>query len=186
MLHKMTAREIYRCATAYHKIKSRQIIESLYTDFTSWEGLLILPDPAGTKRQQDFLGQRPIHDHWRGTIPGHGCCNYCPANPPERAERSAYNYGLTQADGYGLALCMMDYAEKYGLTLHTFIDTVGGDPFDASAAKLQSWLISRCQARMLGLQTRSIATIIGQGGSGGAIALQLAHRRYCWRCRPIR
>jgi hypothetical protein len=40
MLRKMPAHEIYRCATAYHKIKSRQIIEALYTDFTSWEGLL--------------------------------------------------------------------------------------------------------------------------------------------------
>jgi hypothetical protein len=50
----------------------------------------------------------------------------------------------------------MDYAEKYGLMLHTFIDTVGGDPFAASAAKLQSWLIARCQARML----RRLAKII--------------------------
>jgi hypothetical protein len=40
MLRKMTACEIYRCATAYNKIKSRQIVEALYTDFTSWEGLL--------------------------------------------------------------------------------------------------------------------------------------------------
>ena len=39
MLRKMTAREIYRCATAYHKIKSRQIIEALYADFTWWDRL---------------------------------------------------------------------------------------------------------------------------------------------------
>src|SRR5262249_56753027 len=105
--------------------------------------------------------------------------------PPSAQERGAYNYGLTQADGYGLALCMMDYAEKYGLTLHTFIDTVGGDPFAASAAKLQSWLIAQCQARMLSLHTRSIATIIGQGGSGGAGARQHAHtREHLWGAAP--
>jgi acetyl-CoA carboxylase carboxyl transferase subunit alpha len=179
MLRKMTAREIYRCATAYHKIKSRQIIESLYTDFTSWEGLL---DFAPTLRAPNgstiSLIKDPAMIIGVAQFQGTDVAIIAQQTPPSAQERSAYNYGLTQADGYGLALCMMDYAEKYGLTLHTFIDTVGGDPFDASAAKLQSWLIARCQARMLGLQTRSIATIIGQGGSGGAIALQLAHRRY--------
>ena len=98
--------------------------------------------------------------------------------PPSDQERGAYNYGLVQANGYGLALCMMRYAERYGLTLHTFIDTVGGDPFAPSATKLQSWLIARCQAKMINLQTRAMSTIIGQGGSGGAIALQLAHKRF--------
>ena len=179
MPHKMTARELYRCATAYHKIKSRQILESLYTDFTSWEGLLdfapTLRAPNGSKIS---LAKDPSMIIGVAQFQGTDVAIIAQQTPQSAQERSAYNYGLTQADGYGLALCMMDYAEKYGLTLHTFIDTVGGDPFDASAAKLQSWLIARCQARMLGLQTRSIATIIGQGGSGGAIALQLAHRRY--------
>ncbi len=179
MLRKMTAREIYRCATAYHKIKSRQIIEALYTDFTSWEGLL---DFAPTLRAPNgstiALTKDPAMIIGVAQFQGTDVAIIAQQTPPSAQERSAYNYGLTQADGYGLALCMMDYAEKYGLTLHTFIDTVGGDPFAASAAKLQSWLIARCQARMLSLQTRSIATIIGQGGSGGAIALQLAHRRY--------
>ena len=45
------------------------------------------------------------------------------------------------------------------------------------ATKLQSWLIARCQAKMINLQTRAMSTIIGQGGSGGAIA-QLAHKRF--------
>src|SRR5215475_13279255 len=179
MLRKMTAREIYRCATAYNKIKSRQITESLYTDFTSWEGLL---DFAPTLRAPNgstiSLTKDPAMLIGVAQFQGTDVAIIAQQTPPSAQERGAYNYGLTQADGYGLALCMMDYAEKYGLTLHTFIDTVGGDPFDASAAKLQSWLIAQCQARMLGLQTRSIATIIGQGGSGGAIALQLAHRRY--------
>jgi acetyl-CoA carboxylase carboxyl transferase beta subunit len=179
MPRKMKAHEIYRCATAYTKIKSHQIIEALYTDFTSWEGLLdfepVIRAPNGSripliKDPTMLIGVAQFQDADVAII--------AQQTPPSVQERHAYNYGLTQADGYGLALCMMDYAERYGLTLHTFIDTVGGDPFEVSAAKLQSWLIAQCQAKMLSLNTRSIATIIGQGGSGGAIALQLAHRRY--------
>ena len=179
MLRKMTACEIYPCATAYNKIKSRQIVEALYTDFTSWEGLLdFVPTIRAPNGSPIALAKDPAIIIGVAQFQGTDVAIIAQQTPPSAQERSAYNYGLTQADGYGLALCMMDCAEKYGLTLHTFIDTVGGDPFAASATKLQSWLIARCQARMLSLQTRSIATIIGQGGSGGAIALQLAHRRY--------
>jgi acetyl-CoA carboxylase alpha subunit len=73
---------------------------------------------------------------------------------------------------------MMDYAEKEGLMIHCYVDTIGGDPFEYSAAKLQSWLISNCQAKMISLQTKTISIVLGSGGSGGAIAFQLAHRRF--------
>jgi acetyl-CoA carboxylase carboxyl transferase beta subunit len=175
----MKAREIYACATSYTKIKSQQIVEALYAEFTPWQGLLdfqpVLRAPNGTSLtfQHDpamMVGVGRFQDKDVAII--------AQQTPPCMQARKAINYGLVQADGYGLALCMMRYAERYGLTLHTFIDTVGGDPFEDAAAKLQSWLIARCQAQMLSLNTPSISTIIGQGGSGGAIALQLAHRRY--------
>lgn len=175
----MTAREIFQCATAYNKIKADQILEALYSNFMSWEKLHdftpVVRAPDG--RRIDLSPDPAMRigvAHFEGTA----VAIVAQHTPPSASQRRAYNYGLTQADGYGLALCMMDYAERYGLSLHTYIDTVGGDPFETSAAKLQSWLIAQCQAKMLSLRTRSIAMIIGQGGSGGAIALQLAHRRY--------
>ena len=179
MLRKVKARDIYSYATSYDKIKSQQIIESLYTDFTPWEGLLdfdpVVRAPNGATIE---LRHDPAMIVGVADFQGLDVAIIAQQTPASAQERSARNYGLVQAHGYGLALCMMRYAERYGLTLHTFIDTVGGDPFEGSAADLQSWLIARCQARMLDLRTRSISTIIGQGGSGGAIALQLAHRRY--------
>jgi len=174
----MKALDIYRYATSYDKIKSQQIIDGLYTGFTPWEGILDfkpslkLPNGEVLTLQHDpamIIGIAEFH--------GHDVAIIAQQTPPSPQERRAYNYGLVQADGYGLALSMMRYAEQYGLPLHTFVDTVGGDPFEDSAAKLQSWLIARCQAQMLSLKTRTISTIIGQGGSGGAIAIQLAHRR---------
>ena len=179
MLRKIKARDIYQCATSYDKIKAQQIIKSLYTDFTPWEGILdfapLVRAPNGnTIDLRNDPAMMVGVAHFQG-IDVAIIAQQTPASPQERHAR---NYGLVQAHGYGLALCMMRYAERYGLTLHTFVDTVGGDPFEGSAAGLQSWLIARCQARMLELKTRSVSTIIGQGGSGGAIALQLAHRRY--------
>jgi len=179
MLRKMKARDIYHCATSYEKIKAQQIIESLYTDFTPWEGLLdfdpIVRAPNGNTIQ---LRHDPAMIIGIANFQGIDVAVIAQQTPASAQERRVRNYGLVQAHGYGLALCMMRYAERYGLTLHTFVDTVGGDPFEGSAADLQSWLIARCQAGMLELKTRSVSTIIGQGGSGGAIALQLAHRRY--------
>lgn len=179
MLRKMKSRDIYRCATSYEKIKAQQIIEELYTDFTPWEGLLdfdpVIRAPSGKTIK---LRNDPAIIVGVASFQGTDVAIIAQQTPASAQERHARNYGLVQAHGYGLALCMMRYAERYGLTLHTFVDTVGGDPFEGSAADLQSWLIARCQARMLELKTRSVSTIIGQGGSGGAIALQLAHRRY--------
>ncbi len=179
MPRKMKAREIYHSATSYDKIKSQQIIESLYTDFTPWEGLLdfdpVVRTPNGSTIE---LRNDPAMIVGAANFQGVDVAIIAQQTPASAQERHTRNYGLVQAHGYGLALCMMRYAERYGLTLHTFVDTVGGDPFEGSAADLQSWLIARCQARMLELRTRSVSTIIGQGGSGGAIALQLAHRRY--------
>jgi acetyl-CoA carboxylase alpha subunit len=178
MPRRMKARDIHQCAVSYDKIKSSQIIDALYTDFTSWEGLLDFQPIWRTPTGQTLTFEKdPAIRVGVANFQGRDVAIVAQQTPPSAQQRMAHNFGLVQADGYGLALGMMDYAEKYGLVLHSFIDTVGGDPFEASAAKLQSWLIARCQAKMLSLKTRSVSTIIGQGGSGGAIALQLAHRR---------
>ena len=175
----MKAREIYASATSYTKIKSQQIVDTLYTEFTPWQGLLDFQPAYRAPNGTSITFQHdPAMIVGVGRFQDHDVAIIAQQTPPDMQARKALNYGLVQADGYGLALCMMRYAEHYGLMLHTFIDTVGGDPFEDAAAKLQSWLIAQCQAQMLKLTTPSISTIIGQGGSGGAIALQLAHRRY--------
>jgi acetyl-CoA carboxylase carboxyl transferase beta subunit len=179
MLRKIKVRDVYRYATAYNKIKARDLIDELYTDFTSWEALLDFePRLKAPNGEVISLAKDPAMLVGVAEFQGKDVAIIAQQMPPSHQERSAYNYGLVQANGYGLALCMMHYAERYGLTLHTYIDTVGGDPFETSAAQLQSWLIARCQAKMIHLHTRAISTIIGQGGSGGAIALQLAHKRF--------
>ena len=98
--------------------------------------------------------------------------------PSNDEERAKFNYGLVKADGYGLCYNMMEYAEDHGLMLNTFIDTVGGDPYEYSAEKLTvmaHFILPVKDDRQL--KTKSISVVLGLGGSGGAIAIQLAHKR---------
>ncbi len=91
-------------------------------------------------------------------------------------EQVKVNFGMVKPEGYSLAMKIMDMAESTNTPLITIIDTPGGDPFEHSAEYLQSWKISDCIFKMAGLKTRTIALILGEGGSGGALALQVADR----------
>ncbi len=173
--------EIHEQSKSYKKVKSKHIIESSYSDFIPWHELEGFSDKIKTPTGKiiEFVDDTAVIIG-TATLRSRNkkVAIIAQQTPSNDVERSKLNYGLVKADGYGLSYSMMHYAEKHGLMLHTFIDTVGGDPFEYSAEKLQSWLISYCQAKMITLNTKSISVIIGSGGSGGAIALQLAHRRF--------
>jgi len=82
------------------------------------------------------------------------------------------------ANGYSLALKVMKLAEEHQKPLITLIDTPGGDPLQESAEILQCWKISDCIRTMAGLKVPTVSIIIGEGGSGGALSLQVADRTY--------
>ena len=82
------------------------------------------------------------------------------------------------AKGYSHALEIMRLAEKYRRPLVTLIDTPGGDPLKESAELLQCWKISDCIRTLAGLRVPTVSIIIGEGGSGGALSLQVTDRTY--------
>ena len=82
------------------------------------------------------------------------------------------------AKGYDHALEIMRLAEKYRKPLVTLIDTPGGDPLRESAELLQCWKISDCIRTLAGLKVPTVSIIIGEGGSGGALSLQVTDRTY--------
>lgn len=172
--------EAHEEAKSPDRIKARALVGLLYADFTPWSGLdgfsRTIKSPSGRMIE---IADDPAVIAGVGTLKENGkrVAVIAQQTPSNEEERAAMNYGMVKADGYAISINMMEYAEKNGLIINTFIDTVGGDPYEYSAEKLQSWLISGCQAKMLSLATRSVSTIIGLGGSGGAIALQLAHCR---------
>ena len=172
---------IHEQARSYNKIKSKDIIDSLYKDFVPYSELedfsLELKAPSGKTIE---LVDDPAVIVGTGVLKSNGkrVAIIAQQMPTSDDDRMKYNFGLVKADGYGLAYNMMEYAENHELMLHTYVDTIGGDPFEYSAEKLQSWLISFCQSKMISLKTKSISIVLGSGGSGGAIAFQLAHRRF--------
>ncbi|MBT8446098.1 MAG: acetyl-CoA carboxylase carboxyltransferase subunit alpha [Gammaproteobacteria bacterium] len=86
------------------------------------------------------------------------------------------NFGMPKPEGYRKALRIMKLAERFGLPVLTFIDTPGAYPGIGAEERGQSEAIARNLIEMAELQVPIIATVIGEGGSGGALAIGVADR----------
>lgn len=91
-------------------------------------------------------------------------------------ERVRRNYGMPKPEGYRKALRLMKMAEKFRLPLITFIDTPGAYPGIGAEERGQSEAIARNLFEMARLKTPIISLVIGEGGSGGALAIGVADR----------
>src|SRR4030067_3146840 len=86
-------------------------------------------------------------------------------------ERSARNYGRPRPEGYRKAMRLMHLAEKFGIPIMTFIDTPGAYPGVGAEERGQSEAIGKNLYVMAELRVPLICTIIGEGGSGGALGV---------------
>ena len=91
-------------------------------------------------------------------------------------DRVYRNYGMASPEGYRKALRLMRLAEKFNLPLITLIDTPGAYPGVGAEERGQSEAIARNLLEMVGLKTPIISVVIGEGGSGGALAIGVADR----------
>jgi acetyl-CoA carboxylase carboxyl transferase subunit alpha len=89
-------------------------------------------------------------------------------------ERALRNFGMSKPEGYRKALRLMKLAEKFGLPVFTFVDTPGAYPGIDAEERGQSEAIGRNLYEMSQLKVPIVATIIGEGGSGGALAIAVA------------
>ena len=85
-------------------------------------------------------------------------------------ERAARNFGMAYPEGYRKAMRTMELAERHGFPLVTLVDTPGAYPGIAAEQHGQGGAIARSQAVMLRLGVPTVSIVIGEGGSGGAIA----------------
>ncbi len=95
------------------------------------------------------------------------------ANTRENIER---NFGMPKPEGYRKSLRLMRLAEKFGLPIVTFIDTPAADPGLGSEERGQSTAIAENLIAMAALRIPVIAVVIGEGGSGGALAISVGDR----------
>ncbi|MDF1821412.1 MAG: acetyl-CoA carboxylase carboxyltransferase subunit alpha [Alcanivoracaceae bacterium] len=133
-------------------------IERVFTDFDELHGdRAFADDPAivgGTAR----LGDRPV------MIIGH-------QKGRSVKDKVRRNFGMPKPEGYRKALRLMEMAERFRLPILTFIDTPGAFPGIDAEERGQSEAIARNLMVMSKLDTPIVATVIGEGGSGGALAI---------------
>ncbi|ATQ41816.1 acetyl-CoA carboxylase carboxyltransferase subunit alpha [Caulobacter mirabilis] len=90
--------------------------------------------------------------------------------------RLKHNFGMARPEGYRKAVRLMDMAEQFNLPVVSFVDTAGAYPGLGAEERGQAEAIARSTERCLTLRTPMVATITGEGGSGGAIALAGANK----------
>jgi acetyl-CoA carboxylase carboxyl transferase subunit alpha len=137
---------------------SRDYIERIFTDFHELHGDRTYADDlsvvGGLAR---FNGQAcMVIGHQKGR---------------DTKERAMRNFGMPKPEGYRKALRLMKLAEKFGMPVFTFIDTPGAYPGVGAEERGQSEAIGRNLYVMAELRVPIICTVIGEGGSGGALAI---------------
>ncbi|MDE0527438.1 MAG: acetyl-CoA carboxylase carboxyltransferase subunit alpha [Truepera sp.] len=86
------------------------------------------------------------------------------------------NFGMSHPSGYRKAMRMFDLADKFRLPVITLIDTPGAYPGIAAEEQGQAWVIAESIQRMSRLEVPAVTVIVGEGGSGGALAIGIANR----------
>ena len=90
--------------------------------------------------------------------------------------RIKHNFGMARPEGYRKAVRLMEMADRFGIPVLSLVDTAGAYPGIGAAERGQAEAIARSTDACLGLGVPNVAVIIGEGGSGGAIAIATANR----------
>ena len=138
-------------------------IGSLFTEFVELRGdRLFRDDPA-------IVGGWARFDNRPVVVIGH-------QKGRDTKENLKRNFGMPHPEGYRKALRLMQMATRFGAPIITFIDTPGAYPGLGAEERGQAEAIARNLETMASLETPIIAVVIGEGGSGGALALGMADR----------
>ena len=133
-------------------------INRIVTDFEELHGDRLYADDAALVAGIGRLNNRSV------VVIGH-------QKGRDTREKVARNFGMPRPEGYRKALRVMKMAERFGLPVLTFIDTPGAYPGIDAEERGQSEAIARNLFEMAQLKTPIICTVIGEGGSGGALAV---------------
>jgi acetyl-CoA carboxylase carboxyl transferase subunit alpha len=169
--------------------KSLQLTKDVYSDLNPWQITKIARHPERpytldyvSEIFTDFVemhGDRHFADDLSivgglARFNGTPCMVVGHQKGRDTKERAARNFGMCKPEGYRKALRLMQTAEKFGLPVFTFVDTPGAYPGIDAEERGQSEAIGRNIFEMAQLEVPIISTIIGEGGSGGALAIAVA------------
>ena len=94
----------------------------------------------------------------------------------DTASRLKHNFGMAKPEGYRKAIRLMRLADRFGLPVVTLVDTPGAFPGSQAEERGQAEAIARSTEQCLALKVPMIAVVVGEGGSGGAVAIAAANR----------
>jgi acetyl-CoA carboxylase carboxyl transferase subunit alpha len=157
---KLSAWQIAQVARHPQRPYTLDVIAGVFADFHELHGDRVYADDAAIVGGLARFNGEPcvVIGHQKGR---------------DTKEKIFRNFGMPRPEGYRKALRLMRLAEKFELPLFTFVDTPGAFPGIGAEERGQSEAIGRNLYEMAGLRTPVIVTIIGEGGSGGALAIAI-------------
>ncbi len=154
-----------KCQVARHPERPhcQDYIDALFTEYTPLAGDRNFADDHAVMGGIARLDGKPV------MVIGHEKGN----DTKSRIER---NFGMARPEGYRKAIRLMDLADRFGLPVITLVDTPGAYPGKGAEERGQSEAIARSTEKCLSLGVPLISVVIGEGGSGGAVAFASANR----------
>ena len=154
-----------KCQVARHPDRphARDYIDSLFTEFTPLAGDRNFAEDHAVMGGLARFNDRPV------VVIGHEKGH----DTKTRLER---NFGMARPEGYRKAVRLMEMADRFGLPVITLVDTPGAYPGKGAEERGQAEAIARATDQCLKLHAALVAVVIGEGGSGGAVAFATANR----------
>jgi acetyl-CoA carboxylase carboxyl transferase subunit alpha len=154
-----------KCQVARHADRPhcKDYIQELFQEYTPLAGDRNFADDHSIMGGLARLGDRPV------MVIGH-------EKGSDTKSRIARNFGMARPEGYRKAIRLMDLANRFGLPVISLVDTPGAYPGKGAEERGQSEAIARSTEKCLQITVPLISVIIGEGGSGGAVAFATANR----------
>ncbi len=138
-------------------------VRALFTEFTPLAGDRAFGDDQAITGGVGRLGGRPV-------------CVIGQEKGSDTESRLRHNFGMARPEGYRKAARLMELADRFGLPVIALVDTAGAFPGIDAEERGQAEAIARSTEACLALGTPNVAVVIGEGGSGGAVAIATANR----------
>ena len=165
-------RDLYKNLTAWQKCQvarhpdrphCQDYIDLLFTEYTSLAGDRAFADDHAVMGGLARFNDQPV------MVIGHEKGN-------DTKSRIQRNFGMARPEGYRKAIRLMDMADRFRLPVITLIDTAGAYPGKGAEERGQAEAIARSTEKCLAIGVPLISVVIGEGGSGGAVAFATANR----------
>src|SRR5437899_3676276 len=171
--------------------KAAQALSELYANLTPWQKTLVARHPQ-RPHFTDFInaliseftplaGDRKFGEDEAlmggfGRFRGESICVIGQEKGSTTDSRLKHNFGMARPEGYRKAVRLMEMADRFGIPVISLVDTAGAYPGIGAEERGQAEAIARSTEACLGLGVPNVAVIVGEGGSGGAIAIATANR----------